>query len=263
STYDDLSVNRIDIIDVAREEYAQEILSFSKNALGGNPSSTSEPIIFDSSHSLTPFEGKRDICLIEKLLNNDPFQLPLMDLKQGEVAKAKSLIEEPPELELKDLPSHLEYAYLEGIDKLPVIILKDLKVDEKEALLKIARPMTHLLEKETPFVFSKNCTDAFETLKKKLIEAPILVVPDWNLPFKLMCDANDFAIGAVLEQRKKKHFQPIHYASKTMTEAQIHYSMMEKEMLAVVYAFEKFRRYLVLSKSIVYTDHSALKYLLS
>ncbi|GJT08516.1 reverse transcriptase domain-containing protein [Tanacetum coccineum] len=123
--------------------------------------------------------------------------------------------------------------------------------------------MTHLLEKETPFVFSKDCIDAFETLKKKLTEAPILVVPDWNLPFELMCDASDFAIGAVLGQRKTKHFQPIHYASKTMTEAQIHYTTTEKEMLAVVYAFEKFRPYLVLSKSIVYTDHSALKYLLS
>nr|GEV55557.1 reverse transcriptase domain-containing protein [Tanacetum cinerariifolium] len=78
-----------------------------------------------------------------------------------------------------------------------------------------------------------------------------------------MCDASDFAIGAVLEQRKTKHFQPMHYASKTMTEAQIHYTMMEKEMLAVVYAFEKFRPYLVLAKSIVYTDHSALMYLLS
>ncbi|GKB46511.1 reverse transcriptase domain-containing protein [Tanacetum coccineum] len=123
--------------------------------------------------------------------------------------------------------------------------------------------MTHLLEKETPFVFSKDCIDAFQTLKKKLTEAPILVVPYWNLPFKLMCDASDFAIGAVLGQQKMKHFQPIHYASKTMTEAQIHYTTTEKEMLAIVYAFEKFRPYLVLSKSIVYTHHSALKYLMN
>nr|GFA76146.1 reverse transcriptase domain-containing protein [Tanacetum cinerariifolium] len=66
---------------------------------------------------------------------------------------------------------------------------------------KIARPMTHLLEKETPFMFSKDCINAFETLKKKLTEAPILVFPDWNLPFELMCDVCDFAIGAVLGQR--------------------------------------------------------------
>ncbi|GJZ31929.1 reverse transcriptase domain-containing protein [Tanacetum coccineum] len=110
---------------------------------------------------------------------------------------------------------------------------------------KIARPMTHLLEKETPFFFSEECIDSFNTLKRKLTEAPILIAPDWDLPFELMCDASDFAIGAVLGQRKNKHFQPIHYASKTMNEAQTHYTTTEKELLAVVYAFEKFRSYLV------------------
>ncbi|GKF28508.1 reverse transcriptase domain-containing protein, partial [Tanacetum coccineum] len=99
------------------------------------------------------------------------------------------------------------------------------------------------------------------TLENKLTEAPILVAPDWDLPFELICNASDFAIGAVLGQRKTKHFQHIHYASKTMTDAQAHYTTTEKELLAVVYAFEKFRNYLVLSKSIVYTDHSTLKYL--
>nr|GEX23189.1 reverse transcriptase domain-containing protein [Tanacetum cinerariifolium] len=288
STYDDLSVNQIDIIDVAREEYAQEILGFSNNSSGGNPTSTSEPILYDSSPSLTSFEGKGDICLIENLLNNDWFQLLPIDLKQREVAKAKASIEEPSELELKDLPSHLEYAYLaiawkitdiKGIDPQfcthKILMEKDYKlavqsqrrvnskiheVIKKEVIKllnagmiypilivrgfiqdfsKIARPMTRLLEKETPFVFSKDCIDAFETLKKKLTEAPILVVPDWNLPFELMCDASDFAIGAVLGQRKTKHFHPIHYASKKMTEAQIHYTMTKKEMLAVVYVWIK------------------------
>ncbi|GJT44978.1 reverse transcriptase domain-containing protein [Tanacetum coccineum] len=123
--------------------------------------------------------------------------------------------------------------------------------------------MTHLLEKETPFIFLKECIEAFETLKMKLTQAPILVAPDWDLPFEIMCDASDFVVGAVLGQRKTKHFQPIHYASKTMTEAQAHYTTTKKELLAVVYAFEKFWPYLVLSKSIVYTDHSALKYLLA
>ncbi|GJT79280.1 reverse transcriptase domain-containing protein [Tanacetum coccineum] len=78
-----------------------------------------------------------------------------------------------------------------------------------------------------------------------------------------MCDASDFALGAVLGQRKDKHFHPIHYASKTMTGAQLHYTTTEKEMLAVVYALEKFRPYLVLSRTIVYTDHSAIKYLMA
>ncbi|GJZ21667.1 reverse transcriptase domain-containing protein [Tanacetum coccineum] len=76
-----------------------------------------------------------------------------------------------------------------------------------------------------------------------------------------MCDASDFALGAVLGQRHEKHFRPIHYASKTMNEAESRYTTTEEEMLAVVYAFEKFRSYLVMNKCTVYTDHSALKYL--
>nr|GEY91875.1 reverse transcriptase domain-containing protein [Tanacetum cinerariifolium] len=81
-----------------------------------------------------------------------------------------------------------------------------------------------------------------------------------DFPFELMCGASNFAIGAVLGQRQEKHFRPIHYASKTTTEAESNYTTMEKLMLAVVYAFEKFRSYLIMNKIIVYTDHSALKY---
>ncbi|GKD79595.1 reverse transcriptase domain-containing protein, partial [Tanacetum coccineum] len=125
---------------------------------------------------------------------------------------------------------------------------------------KIARPMTHLLEKDTPFVFLDECLASFKILKKRLTEAPILVSPDWDLTFELMCDASDYAVGAVLRQRKDKYFRPIHYASKTLSDAQTNYTVTEKELLAVVYAFEKFQSYLVLSKTIVYTDHSELKY---
>nr|GEW74661.1 reverse transcriptase domain-containing protein [Tanacetum cinerariifolium] len=318
--------------------------------------SSKEPIVKSSSPTLTPF-------------GENPFQLPLMDLKVAEESKKKSSVEKSPELELIELPSHLEYAFLEDSNKLPVIIAKNLKVDEREALInvlkshkwaiawkisdikgidprfcthkilmeedykpavqsqrmvnpkihdvikkeviklldagmiyhisdsplvspihcvpkkggyfqipidpqdqekttftcpygtfayrrmpfglcnalevdrakvdviaklphlttvkgvrsflghagfyrrfiqefsRIARPMTHLLEKETPFVFSKECIESFNTLKKKLTEAPILVVTDWNLPFELMCDASDYAIGPVLGQ-------PIDYLSK-------------------------------------------------
>ncbi|GJR91469.1 reverse transcriptase domain-containing protein [Tanacetum coccineum] len=122
--------------------------------------------------------------------------------------------------------------------------------------------MTHLLEKDTPFIFSDECLASFKILKKRLTEAPILMSPDWDLPFELMYDASDYAIGAVLGQRKDKYFRPIHYARKTLSDAQTNYTVTEKELLAVVYAFEKFRSYLILSKTIVYTDHSALKYLL-
>nr|GEW22205.1 retrovirus-related Pol polyprotein from transposon opus [Tanacetum cinerariifolium] len=126
---------------------------------------------------------------------------------------------------------------------------------------KIARLLTRLLEKDTIFFFSKECVKDFQTLKRKLIKAPILIAPDWDLPFEFMCDASDFAIGAVMGQRQEKHFRPIHYASKTMTEAKSNYTTTKKEMLAVVYAFEKFWSYIITNKSIMYTDHSALKYL--
>nr|GFA76003.1 reverse transcriptase domain-containing protein [Tanacetum cinerariifolium] len=94
---------------------------------------------------------------------------------------------------------------------------------------KIARPMTRLLEKDTPFIFSQECVDAFQTLKRKLTEAPILIAPDWDMPFELMCDASDFAIRAVLGQRQDKHFRPIHYASKTMIEAESKYITIVQE----------------------------------
>ncbi|KAK1423916.1 hypothetical protein QVD17_19227 [Tagetes erecta] len=126
---------------------------------------------------------------------------------------------------------------------------------------KIARPMTQLLEKDRPFEFSDECVRAFELLKEKLISAPILVAPDWSLPFEVMCDASDFAVGAVLGQRREKHFHPIYYASKTLNDAQENYTTTEKELLAVVFACDKFRSYLVLSKTIVFTDHAALRYL--
>nr|GEU58683.1 DNA-directed DNA polymerase [Tanacetum cinerariifolium] len=104
----------------------------------------------------------------------------------------------------------------------------------KEDFSKVARPITRLLEKGTPFVFSQECVDAFQTLKRMLTETPILITSDWDMPFELMCDASDYAIRVVLGKRRDKHFRPIHYASKTMTEAESKYTTTEKEMLAVV-----------------------------
>ncbi|GJY83053.1 reverse transcriptase domain-containing protein [Tanacetum coccineum] len=530
--YNDMTANRIDVVELACEEYSQEVLGFLDVIASGNPTPGYDLIVSNSSPNLTPFgdsdfqlleeadaflaladdltspevdesyyDPEGDILILKALLNSDPSPPPnqgnylpeiIKELKLCEAKTAKSSIDEPPEVKLKDLPPHLEYAFLEDNNKLPVIIAKDLSVDEKTALIKvlksrkraiawklsdikginlefyshkiqmeedyepavqhqrrvnlkihdvikkevekllnagliypisdspwvspvhcvpkkggmtvvtndenelvpirlvtgwrvcidyryfqipidpkdqekttftcpygtfayrcmpfglcnapgtfqrymmaifhdmiektmeekshfmvkegivlghkiskkgievdkvkidviaklphpttvkgirsflrhaslyrrfiknfskISRPMTHLLEKNTPFIFSKECIQAFHTLNKKLTEAPILIAPDWNQPFKLMCDASDYAIGAVLRQRIKKHFKPIHYARKTMTEAESNYTTTEKEMLAVVYAFEKFRSYLIMNKSIVYTDHSALKYL--
>ncbi|GKB79617.1 putative nucleotidyltransferase, ribonuclease H [Tanacetum coccineum] len=99
--------------------------------------------------------------------------------------------------------------------------------------------------------------------RRKLTTAPIIISPDWNVPFELMCDANDFTVGAVLGQRIDGKFKPIYYANKTLNNPQEHYTTTEKELLAVVFSFDKFRQYLVLSKTVVYTGHSALKYLFS
>nr|GEV75928.1 hypothetical protein [Tanacetum cinerariifolium] len=116
--------------------------------------------------------------------------------------------------------------------------------------------------KKTPHSFSlKSVLRHSKHSKRNLTEAPILIASDWDMPFELMCDASDYAIGAVLGQRQDKHSRLIHYASKTMIEAESNYTTTKKEMLAVMYAFEKFRSYLIMNKSIVYTDHSALEYL--
>ncbi|GKB36650.1 reverse transcriptase domain-containing protein [Tanacetum coccineum] len=127
--------------------------------------------------------------------------------------------------------------------------------------LKIARPLTKLLEKDTPFEFSDECQNAFELLKKKFTCALVILSPNWNLPFKLMCDTSDFALGAVLGQKNGKNFHPIYFASKTLNPAQQKYTITEKEIMAVVFAFDKFRSYLILSKTIVHTNHSALRHL--
>ncbi|XP_070677839.1 uncharacterized protein [Malus domestica] len=128
---------------------------------------------------------------------------------------------------------------------------------------KIAQPLCRLLQKEVAFAFTKECTASFNQLKELLTTAPIIVPPDWSLPFELMCDASDYALGAVLGQRKDKRPHVIYYASRTLNDAQLNYSTTEKELLAVVFALDKFRSYLIGTKVIVFTDHAALKYLLT
>ncbi|GJW50813.1 reverse transcriptase domain-containing protein [Tanacetum coccineum] len=466
--YNDMTANRIDVVELACEEYSQEVLGFSDVIAKEADAFLALPMIqiiknktfFPPEVDESYYDPEGDILILEALLNSDPSPPPNQEnylpeirkeLKICEAKTAKTSIDEPPEVELKDLPPHLEYAFLEDNNKLPVIIAKDLSVDEKTALIKvlksrkqaiawklsdikgggedyepavqhqrrvnpkihdvikkeveklldagliypisdspwvspvhcvpkkggmtvvtndenelvptrlgygwecyfqipidlkdqekttftcpygtfayrrmpfglcnapgtfqrcmmaifhdmiektmevfmddfsvfgnsfstclsnlekmlkmkgievdkakidviaklphpttvkgirsflghagfyrrfikdfskISRPMTHLLEKNTPFIFSEECVQAFQTLKKKLTEAPILIAPNWDQhPFELSIEL------------------------KTTT---------ENKMLAVVYAFEKFRSYLIMNKSIVYTDHSALKYL--
>ncbi|GJY65898.1 hypothetical protein Tco_0468136 [Tanacetum coccineum] len=157
------SVNRIDVIDVACEEFAQEVLGFSNISESGNPTPTLEPILSTSPPPLTLFRGgefmleeieshladnsflpriddadcdpEGDLLHLEKYLNNDPnSSLPLKEQKFEELKTVESSSNEPPELELKDLPPHLEYVFLEGTDRLPVIIAKGLKDEDKTTL---------------------------------------------------------------------------------------------------------------------------------
>nr|GEX14630.1 reverse transcriptase domain-containing protein [Tanacetum cinerariifolium] len=486
ANYNDMTANQIYVIDMACEEYSQEVLGFFDVIASSNPTPYYDSIVSNTSPTLTPFDESNflleevdvvlaleddltspkvdqsyvdiegDILLLEAFLNDDrSLPPPNQGNYQPQVRKElkicvaktnKSSIDEPPEVELKDLPPHLEYAFLEGDDKLPVIITKDLSVGEKTALITVLKSHKRAIAwklfdikcidlnfgptkfswsktsnqqfniREDPWVspvhcvpkkggfkvveneenelvptrmvtgwrvyidypgnqyycfldgFSgyfqipidskdhekttficpyrtfayrrmpfrpcnapvfrnsfqtclshlekmlkrcedtnlclnwekshfmvkegivlghkiskkwievdkakvdviaklphpttvKECVEAFQTLKRKPTEAPILIAPDWDMPIELMCDASDFAIGTVLGQRQEKHFRPIHYASKTMTEAESNYTTTEKEMLVVVYAFEKFRSYLIMNKIIVHTDHFAIKYL--
>nr|GEU69967.1 reverse transcriptase domain-containing protein [Tanacetum cinerariifolium] len=168
SNYDSESINQIDVIDVACEEYSQEALGF---FVSGNPTPSTKTIVSTFSPTLTPFEdsdfllketdaflaiedepisseiddsyydSEGDILLLKEFLNDDPSSptLPPQELKVVEPKNKKSSIDEPPVVELKDLPPHLEYAFLEGDDKLPVIIAKDLKDEKKTALIKVLK----------------------------------------------------------------------------------------------------------------------------
>ncbi|GJZ71435.1 reverse transcriptase domain-containing protein [Tanacetum coccineum] len=175
SNYDEMTANRIDVIEMACEEYSQEVLSFSDVIASSNSTPYYDPIVSTSSPTLTPFgdsdfllkevdaflaieddptspkvndsyyDPEGDILLLESFLNDDPSPPPNQgnylpeirkELKVCEAKTDKSSIDEPPEVELKDLPPHLEYAFLESENKLPVIIAKDMSVEEKAALIK-------------------------------------------------------------------------------------------------------------------------------
>ena len=128
---------------------------------------------------------------------------------------------------------------------------------------KLARPLCELLVKDAKFVWDDRCQRSFEELKLLLTTTPTVTAPNWQLPFEVICDASDFAIGVVLGQREDGKPYVIYYVRKTLNEAQRNYTTTEKELLAIVLALDKFRAYLVGSFIVVFTDHSALKYLLT
>ena len=126
----------------------------------------------------------------------------------------------------------------------------------------IAHPLCNFISKDVPFAWSQACEDAFDTLKTMLVSPLIMRSANWDLPFEIMCDASDYAIGAVLGQREDKKDFVIYYANKILDSAQANYTTTEKEFLVVVFALEKFRSYIVGSLVTIFTDHAALKYLL-
>ena len=128
---------------------------------------------------------------------------------------------------------------------------------------KIYKPLCRLLEKDAKFDFDEARKAAFDQIKYRLVTAPIMVTPDWNKEFEIMCDASDFAMGVVLGQRIEKMFKAIHYASKTFNEAHENYSTIEKEMMEMVFSCEKFRPYILGSHVIIHIDHVVIRYLMT
>ena len=119
------------------------------------------------------------------------------------------------------------------------------------------------MEEDANFDFDESCKDEFEEIKSILVTTPIMVTPERNKEFEIMCDVSDYAMGAVLGQRTEKIFKAIYYSSKTFNEAQENYSTIENEMLAMVFACEKFRPYILGSHVIIHTDHAAIRYLMA
>jgi hypothetical protein len=156
-----------------------------------------------------------------------------------EKAKVETVEQLPPPTDVKSLRSFLGHA---GFYRR---FIKNFS--------KITKPLTHLLQKDVAFDFDEKCLAAFQTLNSALMSAPIIQPPDWRQPFEIMSDAIDYAVGAVLGQRKEGRVHAVYYASITLNEAQLNFATTEKELLAVVFSFEKFRSYIVNSKVIVYT----------
>jgi hypothetical protein len=166
-----------------------------------------------------------------------------------DTTKVEAVEKLPPPTDIKSLRSFLGHA---GFYRR---FIKDFS--------KITKSLTNILQKDVSFNFDEKCLAAFLTLKRALITAPIIQLPNWSQPFEIMCDASDYVVGAVLGQRKEGKVHAIYYASKILNGAQLNYATTEKELLEVVFAFEKFRSYIVNSKVIVYIDHATIKYLLS
>nr|GEZ39580.1 reverse transcriptase domain-containing protein [Tanacetum cinerariifolium] len=255
ANYSDMTAKRIDVIDMACKEYSQEVLDQEKTTFTCpygtfayrrmpfglcNAPGTFQRCMMAIFHDM--IKKTMEVFMDDFSIFGNSFQSCLSHLERTlkrcedtnlclNWEKSHFMVKEGIVIGYKISKQGIKVdkAKVDVITKLPhPITVKGIRCFLGHAdfyrhfikdFSKIARPMTRLLEKDTPFIFSKECVEAFQTPKRNLTEAPILIVPDWDMPFELMCDTSDFAIGAVLGQRQDKHFRPIHYASKTMTEA--------------------------------------------
>ncbi|XP_075524556.1 uncharacterized protein LOC142556958 [Primulina tabacum] len=225
------------------------------------------------------WEVKEQLLALEASQKERKMDTPLEELEVNEQTKVI-----PPSPDLKELPSHLCYAFLGEKSMYPRRLNPAMKEVVKNEVLKLLNAgviyaisdsswvsLVQVVPKKGGITVVRNENDelistrtvngwlAFEKIKVALVIAPIMIVPDWKEPFELMCDASYYAVGAVLGQRREKMFRVIYYASCTMDAAQHNYTTTEKGMLAVVFAFDKFRPYLIGKNVIVFTDHAAIR----
>nr|GEV09698.1 reverse transcriptase domain-containing protein [Tanacetum cinerariifolium] len=215
-------------------------------------------------------ESFKKLKAVEVLGSDSTQETPTNDPKEMSEEDVQNMLEIVPVSEFKvealqRCSSHpklgkCHFMVKEGIVLRYKVSSTRLEVDKVkiDVISKLPRPANI---KDTPFEFIDECQKAFELLKEKLTCAPVIVSPNWNFLFELMCDVSDFAVGAVLGKKDGKNFHPIYFTSKTLNLAQQKYIITEKELMAIVFTFDKFRSYLILSKTIVHTDHSALRHL--
>ncbi|XP_075489513.1 uncharacterized protein LOC142528356 [Primulina tabacum] len=202
-------------------------------------------------------EVKEQKVALEALQKEKRKDAPLEELNVNEKIEVK-----PSSPDLKDMPIHLCYEFLDEKSTHPRRLNLAMKEVVKNEVLKLLNAGVIYAISDSNWVSpvqvvpkKGGITVAFEKIKKALVTAPIMIVPDWKEPFELMCDASDYAVGAVLSQRREKMFRAFYYASRTMDAAQQNYTTTEKKMLAVVFAFDKFRPYLISTNVVVFTDH--------
>ena len=124
--------------------------------------------------------------------------------------------------------------------------------------------MEKLLKYDAKFIWTEECQQSFDLLKEKMVTTPILVLPNWTKPFHVHMDASSIALGVVLAQLGEGDpDHPIEFAIKKLSSVECNYTTIEREGLAMVYALQKFRHYLLGGKFKMFTDHSALKYLVN